>query len=217
MGCARDGLLNRPLCAVCAWAFAAYPPLYPDFPISAMDTPLRYHEQELSYAGIDLPALTNSGKKVSHIRENSITVPPQPMGSYITTVAALACSPCPASCKTCWAWCHHVKDGRSLFPLLAYSQQELERVMLCYAVCSWSSLSGAWVVAPRTVRASPLTLHSWQATPSLACGTRTAMARTHGSRATLQPTGAPGRSCTDGIVTPARTRSMVSHSVQAAY
>jgi hypothetical protein len=32
-----------------------------------MDTPLKYHEQELSYAGIDLKALIDSGKKVSGI------------------------------------------------------------------------------------------------------------------------------------------------------
>jgi hypothetical protein len=30
-----------------------------------MDTPLKYHEQELSYAGIDLKGLIDSGKKVS--------------------------------------------------------------------------------------------------------------------------------------------------------
>jgi len=29
-----------------------------------MDTPFKYHEQELSYAGIDLQALLASGKKV---------------------------------------------------------------------------------------------------------------------------------------------------------
>lgn len=48
----------------CAVLSAAYPPLYPNFPLSAMDTPLKYHEQELSYAGIDLKKLLNSGKKV---------------------------------------------------------------------------------------------------------------------------------------------------------
>jgi hypothetical protein len=32
-----------------------------------MDTPLKYHEQELSYAGIDLKKLLNSGKKVSAV------------------------------------------------------------------------------------------------------------------------------------------------------
>lgn len=51
------------LCCCCA----AYPPLYPNFPLSAMDTPLKYHEQELSYADIDLKALIDSGKKVSGI------------------------------------------------------------------------------------------------------------------------------------------------------
>jgi hypothetical protein len=49
-------------CLVCGCA--AYPPLYPNFPATAMDTPLKYHEQELSYAGIDLKKLTDSGKKV---------------------------------------------------------------------------------------------------------------------------------------------------------
>lgn len=46
---------------------AAYPPLYPNFPLSAMDTPLKYHEQELSYAGIDLKGLLASGKKVGGV------------------------------------------------------------------------------------------------------------------------------------------------------
>jgi hypothetical protein len=32
--------------------------------MSAMDTPIKYHEQELSYAGIDLKKLLASGKKV---------------------------------------------------------------------------------------------------------------------------------------------------------
>lgn len=46
-------------------ACAAYPPLYPGFPMSALDTPLKYHEQELSYAGINLKNLVNNmGKKV---------------------------------------------------------------------------------------------------------------------------------------------------------
>lgn len=49
---------------MCVSLCAAYPPLYPNFPASAMDTPLKYHEQELSYAGIDLKQLLNSGKKV---------------------------------------------------------------------------------------------------------------------------------------------------------
>lgn len=52
------------LCSCVLCAFPAYPPLYPNFPVSAMDTPFKYHEQELSYAGIDLPALLASGKKV---------------------------------------------------------------------------------------------------------------------------------------------------------
>jgi hypothetical protein len=43
---------------------AAYPPLYPNFGLSALDTPLKYHEQELSYAGISLKNLVRSGKKV---------------------------------------------------------------------------------------------------------------------------------------------------------
>jgi hypothetical protein len=45
-------------------AAAAYPPLYPNFGLSALDTPLKYHEQELSYAGISLKNLVRSGKKV---------------------------------------------------------------------------------------------------------------------------------------------------------
>lgn len=53
----------RGACA-CVSLCAAYPPLYPNFPASAMDTPLKYHEQELSYAGIDLKKLVDSGKKV---------------------------------------------------------------------------------------------------------------------------------------------------------
>jgi hypothetical protein len=32
--------------------------------LSALDTPLKYHEQELSYAGINLKNLVRSGKKV---------------------------------------------------------------------------------------------------------------------------------------------------------
>ncbi len=43
---------------------SAYPPLYPGFSTSALDTPLKYHEQELSYAGINLRQLINSVKKV---------------------------------------------------------------------------------------------------------------------------------------------------------
>lgn len=53
-------------CVVCpaAAAAAAYPPLYPNFGLAALDTPLKYHEQELSYAGISLKDLVRSGKKV---------------------------------------------------------------------------------------------------------------------------------------------------------
>lgn len=50
--------------AVDVIGLSAYPPLYPNFPATAMDTPLKYHEQELSYAGIDLKKLTDSGKKL---------------------------------------------------------------------------------------------------------------------------------------------------------
>jgi len=50
--------------AVDVIGLSAYPPLYPNFPLSAMDTPLNYHEQELSYAGIDLKELLASGKKL---------------------------------------------------------------------------------------------------------------------------------------------------------
>eukprot|EP00879_Flechtneria_rotunda_P029190 GHRR01031470.1.p1 GENE.GHRR01031470.1~~GHRR01031470.1.p1 ORF type:complete len:383 (+),score=118.71 GHRR01031470.1:889-2037(+) len=43
---------------------SAYPPLYPGFSYAALDTPLKYHEQELSYAGINLRQLISSGKKL---------------------------------------------------------------------------------------------------------------------------------------------------------
>uniref|UniRef100_A0A383VIG4 Glycoside hydrolase family 5 domain-containing protein n=1 Tax=Tetradesmus obliquus TaxID=3088 RepID=A0A383VIG4_TETOB len=43
---------------------SAYPPLYPNFGLAALDTPLKYHEQELSYAGISLKDLVRSGKKL---------------------------------------------------------------------------------------------------------------------------------------------------------
>jgi hypothetical protein len=59
------------LCAASLCACAAYPPLYPNFPLSAMDTPLKYHEQELSYAGIDLKKLVDSGKKVRTAHQGS--------------------------------------------------------------------------------------------------------------------------------------------------
>eukprot|EP00775_Hariotina_reticulata_P001231 gene1231-1570_t len=43
---------------------SAYPPLYPGFSYDALNTPLKYHAQELSYAGIDLLQLIKKGKKL---------------------------------------------------------------------------------------------------------------------------------------------------------
>eukprot|EP00878_Enallax_costatus_P001421 GHUV01001571.1.p1 GENE.GHUV01001571.1~~GHUV01001571.1.p1 ORF type:complete len:424 (+),score=133.23 GHUV01001571.1:197-1468(+) len=43
---------------------SAYPPLYTGFPVDALNTPLKYHEQELSYAGINLKDLIKRGKKL---------------------------------------------------------------------------------------------------------------------------------------------------------
>ncbi|KAF8071022.1 hypothetical protein HT031_001104 [Scenedesmus sp. PABB004] len=43
---------------------SAYPPLYLGFREDALSTPLKYHEQELSYAGINLKQLIKSGKKL---------------------------------------------------------------------------------------------------------------------------------------------------------
>jgi hypothetical protein len=54
---------SAPVLAACSPPLA-YPPLYEGFPASVMDTPLKYHEQELSYAGIDLKKLLASGKRV---------------------------------------------------------------------------------------------------------------------------------------------------------
>ncbi|KAI8466523.1 MAG: hypothetical protein J3K34DRAFT_433415 [Monoraphidium minutum] len=43
---------------------SAYPPLYPNFKYADMGIALQYHAQELSYAGIDLKKLLDSGKKL---------------------------------------------------------------------------------------------------------------------------------------------------------
>lgn len=90
----------------CVVVLAAYPPLYPDFPISAMDTPLKYHEQELSYAGIDLPALIKSGKKVTHncrvsSRDSQTLEQHATAGTSLhPNVLAPLCLPYPALCTT---------------------------------------------------------------------------------------------------------------------
>lgn len=76
---------------VCVLLGAAYPPLYPNFPLSAMDTPLKYHEQELSYAGIDLKKLIDSGKKVGVPASAPASMPPT-CGAYAMSCLETATS-----------------------------------------------------------------------------------------------------------------------------
>ncbi|KIZ00733.1 hypothetical protein MNEG_7227 [Monoraphidium neglectum] len=50
--------------AVDVIGLSAYPPLYPGFKYQDLPVALQYHAQELSYAGIDLKQLLDSGKKL---------------------------------------------------------------------------------------------------------------------------------------------------------